>query len=424
MFVVAGALSSVLLSANLATPLYAVYSRRFGFSSALLALVFATYALVLVPSLLAFGQVSDRFGRRPPIVAGLGTAIAGLAAFALAGGAAWLFVARVLQGLALGMLSGAATAALVELEPRGDARRAALLATLANTAGSASGPLLAGVIAEWAPAPLVLPYVAGMVLCAAAIVALRGVPEPVEAGGGGWRLQRPGVPRQIRGDFARAALTGAAVWSVAALFLSVAPSYVRDLYHSQDLAAIGATAAVLLAASCAAQLAARRGAPPAAAQAGGLGLLALGLLCIVLASPLEAPALLLAGAVLAGVGHGLAFLAAQHELNEIAPPDQRAAVNAAFYTCVYLGVALPVIGAGVLAAATSLFMGMAVFAGVIGTAALALAGWHLRHRGAERAAARAQDGSTGSMPWRRISASSSSRDGGAPPDHSRSSSRK
>ncbi len=102
---------------NLATPLYAVYERRFGFSSAVLTVVFATYALVLAPSLLVFGQLSDRLGRRRVISAGLATATVGLALFALAAGLGWLFAARAVQGLAVGMISGAAAAALVELDP-------------------------------------------------------------------------------------------------------------------------------------------------------------------------------------------------------------------------------------------------------------------------------------------------------------------
>jgi hypothetical protein len=43
---------TLLLGSNLPTPLYAVYRERFGFSSAVLTLVFATYMVVLVPTLL------------------------------------------------------------------------------------------------------------------------------------------------------------------------------------------------------------------------------------------------------------------------------------------------------------------------------------------------------------------------------------
>jgi MFS family permease len=71
---VTAAFSAMLLSANLATPLYAVWARQFGFSTAVLALIFAVYALVLIPALLLFGQLSDRLGRRPVIGIGLGLA--------------------------------------------------------------------------------------------------------------------------------------------------------------------------------------------------------------------------------------------------------------------------------------------------------------------------------------------------------------
>jgi MFS family permease len=111
------ALFALLLGANLPTPLYAVYRQRFGFSSSVLTLIFAIYALVLIPLLLVFGQLSDRLGRRRVILLGLGAAAVGLALFAAARGTGWLFGARAMQGLAVGATTGTATAALVELEP-------------------------------------------------------------------------------------------------------------------------------------------------------------------------------------------------------------------------------------------------------------------------------------------------------------------
>src|SRR6185312_1243389 len=109
---------------NLATPLYPVYADRFHFSSLVLTAVFATYAVVLVPSLVLFGRLSDVLGRRLVILLGLGVAVVGL-------------------------ISGAATAALVELDPDEDRRRAALLAGVAQAGGSALGPVVAGPLAQW-----------------------------------------------------------------------------------------------------------------------------------------------------------------------------------------------------------------------------------------------------------------------------------
>ncbi len=107
-------------------------------------------------------------------------------------------------------------------------------------------------------------------------------------------------------------------------------------------------------------------------------LLAAGLLALVLAAPTHSISLLVTGAVLAGAGHGVAFLAAQDELTRIAPAQQRAEVSAAFYVCIYLGVSVPVIGIGLVAVATTLFTAVTTFAAVTGAGALILAAWHLR----------------------------------------------
>ena len=135
--VVAGAWFAMMAGSNVATPLYATYEGEFGFSSAVLTLVFATYALCLAPSLLLFGQLSDRLGRRRVMAAGFATATVGLVLFAVAAGLVWLFAARAVQGLAVGMISGAAAAALGELAPAPHEDRAAQVAARAPAGGSA-----------------------------------------------------------------------------------------------------------------------------------------------------------------------------------------------------------------------------------------------------------------------------------------------
>ena len=105
------------------------------------------------------------------MAAGFATATVGLVLFALAGSLLWLFAARAVQGLAVGMISGAAAAALVELDPAPNEDRAALFAALAQAGGSASGPIIAGMLAEWAPKPLVLPFAVFVVLGVVATVA-------------------------------------------------------------------------------------------------------------------------------------------------------------------------------------------------------------------------------------------------------------
>jgi MFS family permease len=375
----------VMAGANLATPLYAVYARHFHFSSLVLTTVFATYAVVLVPALIVFGRLSDRLGRRVVVTLGLGAAVAGLAIFAAAQSVLWLYAARAVQGLAVGMISGAATAALVELDPEDDRRRASLFAGLAQSGGSAAGPLVAGVLVEWEPLPRQLSYLVVLVATVAAAVFVLRLPEPGGSGGEPWRVQVPRVPRELLGSFARVSLTAGLVWATLALFLSIVPSYASTLLRSQDVALLAALAALSLVASCVAQVVARRvvgsGRTP---QAIGLLLLAVGLASLVAASPAGSLALLAFGSLVAGTGHGVAFIDAQQELNELAPPERRGEVTAAFVACIYFVVATSVISVGLLDRAVSLSVALGVVAAVLVVLALSTAGWQIRGRGASR----------------------------------------
>jgi MFS family permease len=377
-----GAWLLVMAGANLATALYALYAKQFHFSSLVLTTVFATYAVVLVPALVLFGRLSDRLGRRVVIALGLGTAVAGLAVFAAAQSELWLYAARALQGLAVGMISGAATAALVELDPDGDRRRAALFAGLAQSGGSAAGPLLAGVLVEWAPAPRELSYllVLAATLVAAALV-LR-LPEPAADAREPWRIQVPRVPRELFGSFLRVSATAGLVWGALALFLSVVPSYARDLLDTTNVALLTTLAALSVIASSVVQIAARRFvASGRAPQAVGLLVLATGLGLLVAASPAHSLALLALASLAAGAGHGLAFINAQQELNELAPPERRGEVTAAFVACIYFVVACSAIGVGLLGQVASLAVALALVAAVLVALALTTAIWQLRRAG-------------------------------------------
>jgi hypothetical protein len=194
--------------------------------------------------------------------------------------------------------------------------------------------------------------------------------------GAAWRMQRPDVPPEIRADFARFALTAAAAWAVAGLYLSVVPSYTGSLLDTSNLALEGAITAVMLLASCAAQVVVRGSGRPERDQSAGLALVVVGLVALVAAFPAHSLALVLAAALLGGVGHGMAFLGAQQDLNAIAPPERRGEVTAAFFVCIYLGVAVSAIGVGLVATLASLETAVAVFAVVTGAAAVAAIVWH------------------------------------------------
>src|SRR5260370_33193730 len=100
------------------SPLYRTYSVLWHFSPLTLTLIYATYAFGVLASLLLAGGVSDDVGRRPVLLAALGALMASSVLFMVAGSAAWLFVARGLQGLAAAAALSAPRPALPDLAPK------------------------------------------------------------------------------------------------------------------------------------------------------------------------------------------------------------------------------------------------------------------------------------------------------------------
>jgi hypothetical protein len=84
------------------------------------------------------------------------------------------------------------------------------------------------------------------------------------------------------------------------------------------------------------------------------------------------------GALLSGGGHGLAFLHAQDELNDIAPTERRGEVTAAFICVIYLVVGGSVIATGLLDLEVSLSVAVGIVAVALAAGALATAAWQTR----------------------------------------------
>jgi predicted MFS family arabinose efflux permease len=347
---------------NLATPLYRGYADAFGFSPVVLTLIFSVYVAVLVPSLLVAGPLSDAVGRRAVLLPTVALAALGSLVFALAPSTAWLFAARALQGLAVGAASAPLTAALTELEPTGNRRKAALVSTVASVGGLGLGPVLGGLLAQYAPAPHVLPFVLEIVLLVPAAIVIFMLPETTHRTR--WRPRRPEIPASMKADFATSGTASFLAFAVIGLFLTLVPTYVARLSGSNNLLLAGAAVAVLLVCSAVAQLAGY-GKRARTLELLGLPLLAAGLVLLAVAGGLSSSALLLAATVIAGTGHGLAFLGGLTTINKSAPAGRHAEALATFYVIVYLGVGLPTVGVGFLATAAGLLAAVQSFAVVV-----------------------------------------------------------
>ena len=368
--VVGFVLAWIMVGANVPAPLYALYAARWHFGTATITAIFAVYVAFLIPTLLVGGQWSDQRGRKPVIAAGLGWALVGALAFLGAQGTAWLFVARAAQGAGSGLLSGAATAHLAELDgPRG---RAPLMASLATGGGTAVGPLLGGLLAQYGPEPLRLAYLIVVVgLVGGGLVLVLRARETWPRASEAFHWTRPRIPAGIRPIFWLAGGTAFAAWSVTAFFMSLAPSYVMGLLHVSNLAVAGGVVFLMLASASVTQFLMRAVAPTVGMPV-GLVMIVMAVGGIVLAVPAHALWMVLVSTVVAGIGQGTAFLGSMATVTRNAPSAVKGQVVSSFYVVIYCGVGAPVLGIGVAAQKVGLYGAMLYYWVFIAIVALAV----------------------------------------------------
>ncbi|MGW2324305.1 MFS transporter [Streptomyces sp. NPDC001700] len=335
--------------AYLPSPLYPDYQRLFGYDDFVMTLLFATFALVSGVALLLCGPAADVVGDRPVLRLSVLLAAAGSCCFLLADSPGWLFTGRVGHALALGAATGAAQA-LIARHSSPTARVAGpLLAGLAFAAGTALGPVVSGVLAEYVPGPLTTPYVLHLALLGWVWHRLRRtVPATTgeERVRQRWRPTRPHIPPALRGLFLVAGLSGFLAWAVVGIYLALLPALLEQTPHGAHPALVGGVLGSVLVWSLLAQLAsARRTAY--AAQRYGLAALAGSLVLLAATGAASLPATL-GSTVLAGIGHGLAYSGAARAVDARTPAGQRAGIGAALYLLFYWGSGAPAVAVGAL----------------------------------------------------------------------------
>ncbi|MEV6790828.1 MFS transporter [Streptomyces sp. NPDC051320] len=331
-----------------ASPLYRVYQAQFRFSAITLTLLFTVYIIVLLGTLLSLGSLSDYVGRRPLLLAGLvsGTVACGL--FLLAHGAGLLFAARALQGLSVGLITGAAAAALHDLRPHGSA--APLLSGVAPTAGQALGAIAASLLGQYAPAPTRLIWWLLLAMFVANLLAVLTIPEPGSRRPHALGSLRPrvSVPPPARGAFAAALPCIVGLWALGGFYLSLGPSLAAQLLHSRNLLWGGILIFLLTGLGAAASGALAKVSPTRVMLAGCLALTA-GALVTFAAIGTSTPWVLFLGTAIAGLGFGPGFLGAYRAT--VAVPqvtsDQRAGLITAIYIVSYFATAVPAVIGGI-----------------------------------------------------------------------------
>ncbi|SES64761.1 MFS transporter [Pseudomonas graminis] len=365
------------------TPLYHLYQQAWGFSSALLTVIFAVYALSLLATLLVFGSLSDYLGRRPVIFIGLLLEIVSMLLFIAATDVSWLIIARVLQGVATGIATSALGAAMLD----SDAQQGPLLNSITPMFGMALGALGTSALVEYAPLPMGLAY--GLLLAAfvgQAMYLLR-IAETVTPQPGVLKTLRPrlGVPAQARGTLLLVLPADIAAWALGGFFLSLAPSLLTAATGSTSVLN-GGFAVAALTLSGAISIHNLRLRAPRLALLVGCSFLAVGVSVILAAVNLGWLWLFFTGAVVAGIGFGASFLGALRLLLPLAHAHERGALMAAFLALSYLAFCIPALLAGVSIKTAGLVTTTNVYGGVVVLLAVsALAGLLIQQAGRARA---------------------------------------
>ncbi|OBK73829.1 MFS transporter [Mycobacterium sp. 1274761.0] len=341
------AFAAIMVGTTLPTPMYALYGDRMHFGVLTTAVIYATYAGGVLLALLAFGRWSDAIGRRPLLLAGTAFALGSAAVFLAADSVAVLLVGRLLSGLSAGIFTGTATAAIIEAAPPKWHNRAAAVATAANVGGLGGGPLLAGLLVQYAPDPLQLTFVVHILMVMLAALAVVAVPETSQRTGS-VGLQRLAVPPEVRAVFVIAGLAAFAGFAVTGLFASVAPAFLSDVVGVGNHAVAGAVASAVFFASAATQLFAGR-IPPQRAVVVGCAILVVGMVILAAALALSSLWGLLAAAIVGGIGQGICFSRGLAAVSDLTPPGRRAEISSAYFVVAYVAISLPVIGEGLAA---------------------------------------------------------------------------
>jgi Major Facilitator Superfamily len=345
---IAGVLAGAGWGSNQFTPMLLVYHARLGLSTTILEALFGAYAAGLIPGLLLTGWWSDVHGRRAVgIAAAVLSLLASVSLMAGAHALVLLFAGRLLAGLGSGAAFGAGTAWLREtsLPPFGDADHATVArrAAVAMTVGFALGPLVAGAMAQWLPAPTVVPYVPHVVLMLAVLVCLRAVPETLTTSLRG-RTKAVLPPGSLR-RFRRLVVPMAPwVFAAPAIAFALLPSIVGAGDAADGVAVTAAVTSLTALSGVLIQPVARRLEVGGRDQAGsmlGLLVLAAGLALAALAAAAHEIWLLVPCSLVLGSAYGLCLVAGLVEVQRLAPERALGVLTSSFYAVTYLGFAVP-----------------------------------------------------------------------------------
>jgi MFS family permease len=388
-WIVAFAFLIVMAFATLPSPLYGLYRVRDNLSAFTITVIYAIFAGGTIAALFSVQVIAARIGRRGVMISAVATMVAAAAMLAAWKDLPGLLIGRLLTGASVGLAAGTALTYMIELRLRADPTasiaRARIIGTSVNVGALGVGPLIAGVLAQWGSHPLTVPYLVWIGLGAVALLGLSITPETGTLSPASTRQQPPNSSsRRPRLPLPAAAATMSA-FAASGLFAGLSGLFLATTLHHPSHALSGATLFLVFSCGVASQLATNRLKAPRVLALGTISML-IGLAVLVVSVRLPSPSLalfLVAGALI-GAGAGAVFKGTTGIVLETSAPEHRLAMTSALLIALFIGLSVPVIGAGIAlnngVSAPNTVLAFAILVAL----GIAASGWALLGRGSHR----------------------------------------
>jgi predicted MFS family arabinose efflux permease len=383
-WVVAFAFLIVMAFATLPSPLYGLYRTRDDLSALMITVIYAIFAAGTILTLLRDASIAPRIGRRGMMLASVVVMMLGAGVLALWKDLPALLIGRLLTGVSVGLAAGTAITYLVELRLRADPNasvvRARTIGTSVNVGALGVGPLIAGCLAEWVNYPLTVPYLVFLGFGAVALVGLSVVPET-----GTVTLRAPAKERtpprhRVRLPVPAAAATLSA-FAANGLFAGLSGLFLATTFGRTSHALSGATLFLVFSCGVISQVTTGKLQASRVLALGTISML-VGLVLLVVSVRLAVPslALFLIGGALIGAGAGAVFKGTTGIVLGASAPEDRVAMTSALLIVLFVGLSVPVIGAGIAlnqgASSANTVLGFAILVGL----GVSASGWALLGR--------------------------------------------
>jgi len=163
---------------SVAIPVLPDFSRRLGASPTTIGILFGSFGITLLTVSIPMGAVSDRLGRRWPMIGGLVALAAATVLFAFATSLPWLFAARLVQGAADAITWVVGFALIADLFSAEERGRMTGFVMSGTTAAVLIGPTMGGWLYEIGG--LAVPFLAVTILATLVAIAFAWIDLPRE----------------------------------------------------------------------------------------------------------------------------------------------------------------------------------------------------------------------------------------------------